>query len=185
MQMKNLEYLLLFCRIVVGMVFMLSVLGKIRALEVFKQTIVAFKILPYQFVNISTLIFIFAEAAVFFILLIGKSWIAVGFILAILLLSIFCLALISVLARRISTPCNCFGKNSKNDVSIHDIWRNLMIISVSLCGSVLAMTINVNGSRQIAFSEILLTAPAAIITVIFLVNFSDIVHLFSNSSKKT
>lgn len=126
-------YILAFCRIAIGLVFLLSGIGKARNLARFRQTINSFRLLPERFSSGAALLFLLSEFAVVVLMLIGGPCLLPSFLLAALLLAIFCAALASVLARAIKTSCNCFG-SSEQEVSGADLWRNGGLILCALCG---------------------------------------------------
>src|ERR1700737_4006721 len=125
-------YILAFCRVTTGLVFAISSLSKARDIPTFKQAVLGFRLLPQHLSGPLAILFLCGEFTVVLLVTIGGSLLLSGFVLATLLLLIFCGALASVLARRLQTACNCFGSSEKN-VSSADIWRNLGFI---LCASV-------------------------------------------------
>src|SRR5690348_3348391 len=117
-------YLLAFCRVVIGLVFAISSLGKARDLAQFQEAIAGFRLLSRRMSNLAAFLFLGGECTVVALMVIGGPFLFPGFALAILLLLLFCTALASVLIRRIQTACNCFGSTRK-PVTRVDIWRNL------------------------------------------------------------
>ncbi len=122
--MSNGVYTTTFCRIVILFVFGWSFLGKVRDISSFINTIRNFSLLPKWFHPVAAIIFMLCELAVVVIMVLGRRMLVFGFLLALLMLMIFCVAILSVLIRRIKTPCNCFGP-SKKIVDLTDIVRNL------------------------------------------------------------
>jgi hypothetical protein len=78
-------------------------------------------------------LFLDGEFAVVALVSIGDPLLIFGFSLAIGLLLLFCLALVSVLARGIRTTCNCFGTSTK-EISAFDVWRNIGLMICALAG---------------------------------------------------
>lgn len=125
---------LIFSRLAIGLVFAASSLGKIRSFSTFEQAVKNFQILPPQFVRVSAYIFLGGEMTVVALMALGgKLLLMAGFGLAILLLAIFCIALFTVLGRKLQVPCNCFGSSQK-PASRADIWRNVGFIACALVG---------------------------------------------------
>ena len=124
-------YLQIFCRVVIGLVFTISFLGKAFHLSSFQRSILAFNILPARFSRPAALLFLSGEGAVVILVGVGGSLLGLAFVLAILLLLVFSCALLSVLIRKLQTSCNCFGPTEKQ-VSSADIWRNIGFL---LCAS--------------------------------------------------
>ena len=136
------SYGVVFCRLVIGLVFALSFIGKVRDIPTFEQTIRRFKLLPGWLSRATALVFLGGEAAVVVAMLphprlLSQFWerkvITGGFLLAALMLLAFCAALASVLIRKIYTSCNCFGASEK-PVSPYDMVRNVGFIVCALGG---------------------------------------------------
>src|SRR5579871_6128532 len=106
-------YLLAFCRMATGLVFATAIFGKMRDVAAFQQALYGFHLLSRRLSNLAALLFLGGEVAVVLLLLIGGPFLLYGFALAILLLLIFCMALASVLVRKLHTSCHCFGVSSK------------------------------------------------------------------------
>lgn len=126
-------YVLTFCRVVIGLVFVLSGIGKARDIAQFRQIIQTFNLLPRSLYSVAAALFLGGEFAVVALVFIGGPVLIFGFSLAIGLLLLFCCALVSVLAREIHTACNCFGTSTK-EISTFDVWRNIGLIICSLAG---------------------------------------------------
>lgn len=120
-------YTVAFCRIVIGLVFVISFVGKVLNIPEFKQTIAKFGILPERLNSVGTFAILGCELGVVLLVSIGGVYLGFGFALAACLLLVFCIALVSVLARRIQTPCNCFGA-TEQPVSSSDVWRNVVFM---------------------------------------------------------
>jgi len=168
------SYVLAFCRVAIGLLFLFSGMGKLRDLSQFQQTITNFRLLPAQMSYPTSLLFVSAEVAVVPLVALGGRFLLPGFLLALLLLLIFVGALISVLLRKIQTPCNCFGSNEKS-VTQADIWRDTVFLLCALGGSVL--TLGRMGREQLELLTWLLIAGMAIIFVLTASFLDDIVQL--------
>jgi hypothetical protein len=168
-------YLMTFCRIAVGIVFLISSLTKVRSISNFEQTIVNFNILPKRFARATALLFLVGECTTVIFLTLGGGFISYGFGLAVLLLLSFSLAMGYVLARGIRVSCNCFGP-SRTAVSSHDLWRNAGFALCSLIGFSLSWRLN---GEEWKFNAIELTfvSLGAIVFVAIWVNLKEIVHL--------
>ena len=128
-----LPYLLTFCRLVIGLVFVISFVGKVRDVGQFAATIGRFDLLPRRWTQTAALLFLGGEAAVVILLIAGGPLLPLAFALATLLLLLFSLALLSVLRRGIETSCNCFGASEK-PLTYYDVGRNAGFIACSLLG---------------------------------------------------
>lgn len=126
-------YVQSFCRIAVGLAFLISSVSKARDFSLFVQTIVQFNVLPKYLGRSAALLILGGEFMVVLFLSIGGELLGGGFIFATILLSVFSLALASVLIRKNKISCGCFGKNS-TIVSGYDILRNLGFIICAVIG---------------------------------------------------
>jgi hypothetical protein len=174
-----LSYLLFFSRFGIIIVFTASTIGKLRNISKFEQAIANFQIMPRKYIRIITYIVFLGEIATVSSLIMGGMFLSIGFLLAIFLLLVFSATLLSVLARGIQTPCNCFGP-SQRPVSIHDVWRNISFIVYTLAGLVALLIL---GSSQIKLSlvDLGLLGLMAVVFVVLLAHLSDFVELFSTS----
>src|SRR5262249_19701317 len=127
-------YVQVFCRSTIVLIFLFSFLGKMRSVVTFQHTVTNFAILPTWLDRPVALLFLLAEALVLVLLLLGGPFLLPGYLFATALLLIFCLGMLSVLIRRISTSCSCFGPSNKPISSI-DLVRNVgfMICAVAGC----------------------------------------------------
>jgi len=123
----------IFCRGVLILVFLFSFAGKVRHMAIFEQTITNFALLPGQQSRPVALLFLLAEALVVVLLVVAGPLLLPGYLLAAALLLLFCVALLSVLIRHISTTCSCFGPTT-TPVSPIDIVRNTGFIACALGG---------------------------------------------------
>lgn len=171
-------YLLAFCRLVIGLVFVVSFLTKARHLTVFEQTITRFALLPRRFSRTLARLFLGGELLVVVLIALGGPVLAAGFGLAIILLLLFSGALVSVLRREIRTSCNCFGTSEK-PVAASDVGRNagLLLCAILGCAS-LAGANSDNGRLSLAEWGIL--GLGATVFVALLLNLSDILQLFGH-----
>ena len=167
-------YLLAFCRIALGLVFLVSSLSKARDMAQFRAAIRAFHLLPPALSEMAALLFIGGECVVVVLLGIGGPLLLPAFILAGGLLLLFSLALISVIARKIQTACHCFGPSVKL-VSRADVWRN---VGFMLCvlGGIAALTWTRAPSISLSLSEWVLTGLGAVVFVVIWIQLGEIVQ---------
>lgn len=167
-------YIVAFCRITVGLVFALAVVGKGRNFPQFVQTIAHFRIVPQQLTGSAAIVLLSTEIIVALLMLIGESLLWIGFALATLLFLIFSVALASVLKRQISTPCNCFGATTKA-VSHLDVWRNIGHMVYALSG--LAALMLADTGLMLSFIGWLLMAFAATLSVVVWLQLGELIQL--------
>jgi hypothetical protein len=167
-----LPYALTFARTAVGLVFVLSVIGKLRDLPGFVRAVAGFQLLPRPLVPAAALLFLAGEVIVVGLLLFGGPFLAAGFGLVLGLLLLFSLALATVLARGLQTPCHCFGASDKA-ISGYDLWRNLGFMTVALLGlgALSAEPISLN------WVEFGLVSLMATVCVIFAARLGEIIEL--------
>ncbi|MBV9791119.1 MAG: hypothetical protein JOZ51_23185 [Chloroflexi bacterium] len=162
-------HLLLFCRIALALIFAVSALGKARDVAAFREAIADFKLLPAGLVSAAAWGFLVGEVAVVLLMLAGGALLGLGFVLAIVLLALFAVALLLVLQRRIKVTCNCFGR-SEQHVSPYDVLRNLLLIGCSLLGLALVA----ETGATINSAEVVLIALMAAAFTLCVTNLADI-----------
>lgn len=171
-------YLLLFCRTVIGLVFVVSFGGKVLNPPKFRDTILDFHLLPRQLGGFAAVFFLISEFAIVAGMALGGSFLFPAFTGALFLLFLFSSAIISVLARKMHTSCNCFGV-SKKPVSPIDVWRNVGfgLCALGGCGALLwVQKIPTNAIGPMWMP----VALGAGIFVLVWMQLGEIVQLFSN-----
>jgi len=123
-------YLLIFCRIVLGLLFFFAFLGKAPNLPPFERTISSLEILPERFSRLAPLLFLIGELAVILFLALDGPLLGPGFALAALLL----LGLMLAHRQKIEMPAHKAGVMQKPR-SDYDLWRNAGFIGCALVGS--------------------------------------------------
>jgi hypothetical protein len=164
-----------FCRIALGSMFGYSFLCKAFNVPAFEQAIIRFRLIPTPLCRLAALVFLCSELAMAVLMLLGGTTLGLGFLLAALLLLVFSATLVSVLARKIQTTCNCFGPKER-PVSIFTVGRNIVFI---VCAGV-GWSIFTASSEQpanLGLAEWALIGAAAIAFVMFWTEFDSIVSL--------
>lgn len=174
MQPSLMSYLAAYCTAVIGLAFTISFIRKLPALPQFEQAVAGFRLLPRRWSKVAALLFLAVEALIPLLMIFGGPFLAMGLILACLLLFIFSIALASVLLRRIRTTCNCFGA-SGDTVSVYDIGRNVVLIGCALLG--LASLPGGAGLHNFGLVEWVVILFAAAIPLAILLSMRDIVQL--------
>lgn len=171
------SYGIAFCRWAIGLVFVLSCTGKLNNVTAFANTISRFKLLPVYLIRFAAWLVLASEAIVIVTMLIGGRLLAWGFLLAILLLVVFCFALLSVLLRRIQTPCNCFGASSNTPVSSLEIVRSLIFSCYAIGGYGLLLMAK-EKLETLGILDWCLTGIIASVFVLILVRLKEFVRVF-------
>ncbi|MBL1131248.1 MAG: hypothetical protein HND44_22685 [Chloroflexi bacterium] len=130
------SYLLTFTRLAAAFIFALSAANKWRDFPAFTQAIVNFQILPGRGVKPAAVLLATAELAVVAMMLLGGPFLLPGFLLALALLSLFTVALMSVLTRGLHTSCNCFSATAR-PITAFQVWRNGSFIGCIAAGCLL------------------------------------------------
>lgn len=172
-----------FCRIAIGIVFLLSFGSKIRNTAQFQRSIAGFRLLSRKLSDVAAILSLGGELAVVLCLLIGGELLLPGFGLAVLLLLVFSIALISVLVRKLSISCNCFGA-SEEPVVVADVWRNVGLIACAVAGY--SSTAWVQGNEQsLGIGEWLLAGISALVLSLLWLQLRNIVQLFSDDDSSS
>lgn len=169
-------YLLFSFRIFIGIIFSFSSIGKMRDVSVFQKTLVRFQVLPKKLIKPVALFIIIGEITVVFFMIIGESFLSIGFALATFLLLAFSTSLIFVLRKNISTTCNCFGADEK-PISYYDVYRNGCFLLGTLGGWIISLAKD-GGSETTNLAGLSLASILAVILAIILLNLQDIIQTF-------
>jgi hypothetical protein len=174
----NLEYyVLLSLRYFVGLIFLLSSISKLSNIPEFQQSITNFKILPRRMSYPLALAFLFGEIIAFILLMFGQNIFFIwGVIQAFILLTLFSLALSSVLFRGIATTCNCFGETKEN-VSLFHLLRNIGLLFILI---MMIITFMRNGFQAVSMLDFLLLAPMAFIFALIYLNLNEFFRILLN-----
>lgn len=169
------SYLLVFCRTVIGVVFTSSFFTNCQDIPQFMQTVARFDLLPKPLSKLAAIFFLSSEFAIVLLIILGGRFLTIAFASAALLLSLFAIALVSVLVRRIQTPCNCFG-SSKRPVSVYDVWRNVGLTSLAGLGLWLLEASDA-AEAHLAFGELVLVGLVAVAFVLLWINLGEVISL--------
>lgn len=165
---------LMLMRLIIGLMFLVSVVNKLAHLDDFEATMSSFDILPQRFNRVGMLLVVSGEGSVVCLLVLGGTGLILGFALALTNLTLFTFAMRSVIQRQLSVACNCFGV-SKNLISQATLWRNGVFIACAAIG--LLMSVNVP-QGSLGVTEFILLGGVASICVLILIHFEDLAYLF-------
>lgn len=132
----HLEVAILFiARLYLGLVFLLSALGKITNMRDFLRGVVKYRILPERVAKVFGFILPWVELGVAFALIIGMALPVAG-VLASLLLICFIVAVNLNLRYEREVKCNCYGIAGTKTISWGTIVRNflLLLLAVTVIG---------------------------------------------------
>lgn len=169
-------YVQAFCRILLGLIFLLSSVGKLRDMVGFRKAINNFQIFPPQFDHLIARLFVGCEIIVVILLVIGGPMLLYGFFLAIFLLTVFSSALVSVLIRKLSISCHCFGSSTRS-VSLLDIWRNIGLLLCALFDLLTLVKVQHSPVRLDLFAWLFIGGLAVIVALVW-TQLGEIIQLF-------
>ncbi|GGL51664.1 MauE/DoxX family redox-associated membrane protein [Planomonospora parontospora] len=136
------EYVLVCCRLLVGVVFAVSAAGKLRGRGAYASFRAAVgelaprvPLLPRRLVPPAVVAGELAAA----VLLAVPAAAGAGFAIAVVLLGAFTIAIAAAVRSRRRVSCNCFGSPSA-PVGPAQLVRNGILLTASLAGTVLAFT---------------------------------------------
>lgn len=168
-----------FCRMTIGLVFLIAVLGKIGNLQSFINTVIDFNIFPYKSSKILANVIIGLEILIVLFMFTNNDMLLWGWTISLILLTSFSLAMLIAIIRRKDISCRCFGLSGEK-VSFIDIFRNFLLILCSLIGlSIYTFTTK----TWLPLNEIqgLLLILTTITCTLILVFIKDIVYLIKNA----
>lgn len=125
--------LVLLCRLVLGIVFIVSALGKLLDPPDFAHAAAAFRILPAQTVNLFAMIMPWVEMICGALLIVNRKVPAAALILASLNV-VFIAVIVSAMVRGLDIDCGCFSllAKEKAGLSIWLIVRDLVFLALCL-----------------------------------------------------
>lgn len=165
-------YLALFCRLLVGGLFAVSALAKLRDVAGFRAALSGYRLLPRAAEPAVVVAVIVAEALVP-VLLGFRMTAPLGLVLAAVLLAGFAVAMASVLRRGLATDCGCVGRGST--VRRAHLWRNLVLVAVCLAGAAAAPQAGAVTDPAVV-AVLAVAAGCGVATLVF---FDDLLLLFS------
>ncbi len=110
----------LLCRLVLGVVFIISALGKLLDPQDFAHATAAFRILPVQTVNLFAMVMPWVEMICGTLLIVNRKVPAAALILAGLNV-VFIAVIVSAMARGLDIDCGCFSLLAKEKAGL-SIW---------------------------------------------------------------
>ncbi|MCD6352608.1 MAG: DoxX family membrane protein [Proteobacteria bacterium] len=124
-------YTALFCRIVLGGIFICASWDKILNPEQFAGTVENYLILPTESVNLFAIILPWLEL-ICGIFLISGLFTGGTTLVIIFMMTGFLIALSSVLIRGIDTSCGCFSSNGTHSINILFLVRDTILFACAL-----------------------------------------------------
>ncbi len=128
------EAVLLVVRLVVGGMFLVALVAKLRDLPSFRSAVRGFRVVPRHLERPVAVAVLGAEAAVVLLLLV-RATAVLGLALAAVLLVAFATGMARVVARGDRVPCGCFGRSAAPIGRAHVV-RNALLATASAAGLV-------------------------------------------------
>jgi hypothetical protein len=123
-------FLVLLIRIFLGIVFLLSGLGKLRQFTAFKKAVVDYRILPIRLARIYALCLPWIELAVGLLFLLNLALHLALFITFFLLIGFVVALVVNLRANRL-LKCHCYGLLGHNQISWGTVIRNLILLTLT------------------------------------------------------
>jgi len=172
-------YVISFCRVAIGIIFLVAFTGKVSHINTFAHTVARFDMLPSRYIGAATLLFLSSEALIVMAMLIAGPLLPSGFALAIVLLTIFTLALRRALARSLQASCNCFGDTDKT-ISRYDVWRNYSFILLALLAWGISIQAPQNSTTLNILEWFVIVIPAIGLTTVWM-HLEEIFQIFQQN----
>jgi hypothetical protein len=165
-------YVDVFCRCVIGVVFLVSAWSKRPgSFKEFSDSLAAMRLLPARSVVPVAAFVVFVEAAVVLLMVLLP---APGFALAVVLLLAFAGSIGVVLRRGVQASCRCFGGSGAAPFRPHHIVRNLVLVAVAVAGLVAVLT-----GPALTWQAAALGAVPGAVVALLVTRLDDLVALFA------
>jgi DoxX len=172
-------YLALACRCAIGVVFLVSVSGKLHSRQAFLVFVSWLAALPVPVVRGrprgSAAVMAAAEALI--VILVALPWtVRPGLALAAVVLAVFSAGTWLAVARGTDTPCQCFGASTSPLGRRHAV-RDALLGAVAVAGAAAAVS---GGARPAAAA---LSLGAGLMTAAFALFLDDLAALFEHTGE--
>ncbi|MBP2706975.1 hypothetical protein JOL79_24625 [Microbispora sp. RL4-1S] len=182
---ESVDYLLLACRMTVGLTFLVSVASKVRGRESWSRFAEATaRLLPGRTAArrpaarrpaAAVPAVVAAVEAAVVVLAAVPATAPAGFALALAALAAFSFVIRGAIRRGLAVPCRCFGGRNL-PVGPADLARNAVLATVALCGLTLTVLVPTGGTVEPAGAVV--AALAALLVTVLVVLSGDIADLF-------
>jgi Methylamine utilisation protein MauE len=169
---------LLFSRCLLGLVFLVSSLSKVRAPVPFVESVRDLRLIPIRQVKAVAVLTIAVEAATVVLLVVPSGTAnATGFAMAAVALGAFTAAIVVTVRRGTVAGCRCFG-GSAAPFGWHHVVRNGLLLAAAAAGAYASAA----GSAPPSLPAGLLAVPAGVVCAALVVRLDDLVDVFSAST---
>jgi len=132
--MKNIlnnEYVLLICRIVVGLMFIVVSVGKIAHPEEFANEIANYQILPNVFINIFAIIIPWIELFAGTLLIFGVQTKASSLVIGAMTI-VFTTAVVIAMAKGLNIECGCYSNIASQQIGLPKVLENVGLLVLTI-----------------------------------------------------
>jgi uncharacterized membrane protein YphA (DoxX/SURF4 family) len=173
-------YVVLICRCLIGFVFVISALSKIRNRAAFQSFVTWLGSLPIPGRGRPIIPFavVVAEVATAIMVWIPAVTTA-GLALAACVMALFTLGVIAVLRSGMYVPCLCFGP-SATPLGIPQLARNAVLCAIAAVGAVLSS----RNQGPIEMGGLTLAVGVAVVVTVFAVLLDDLIGLFESEQEE-
>ncbi|WP_188195152.1 MauE/DoxX family redox-associated membrane protein [Nonomuraea sp. SYSU D8015] len=172
------DYAVLICRSLLGLVFAVSALSKLRGRAPFAEFATSIRrlgIVPRGSVTAAAAGILVAEVAVVVALAVPAT-VPAGFVLAAAVLAVFIGTISAAVRRGTTAPCLCFGASSRTLGPRH-IVRNTILLAVSLAGGAGGVFA---GAGPLEPAGLALGLFVAAVLTVLIIRMDDLVGLFAD-----
>jgi hypothetical protein len=167
------DYLRVGCASIIGWVFLVSAVSKLRGYREFRKSLPALAPVRPGLLRPLAVVVVVSEATVPILLLIPSAM-SYGFWLSCGLLCAFSAAIAAALRRGRRVPCRCFGASS-TPLGAGHLVRNTIILITAVMGVVAP-------SVHPPAAGVAVAIGTGLVGAILIIAFDDIVYLFARSS---
>lgn len=163
------------CQATVAVTFAASAVGKLngrQAYAAFRSWLSTAAGIPSHLAGHAAVAVVVAEVATAAVMVVPRL-VPAGFALAALLLAAFTVGVVSMVRRRVRTPCRCFGSGRRPPGAWH-VARNVTLLAVATAGGGMSLA---GTEPPAAVPEIVLAAVAGTTVALLLINVEEVVGL--------
>lgn len=132
------EGVFLVVRLVVGGMFLLALVAKLRDLPSFRSAVRGFRVVPRHLERTTAVAVLGVEAAVVLLVAV-RATAAIGLAVAVVLLAAFATGMARVVARGDRVACGCFGRSAA-PISRAHVARNVLLATAAAAGLAAGLT---------------------------------------------
>jgi hypothetical protein len=167
------EYVVLFSKAMLITAFGFSFLGKVRDIHQFRRTVSNFHLVPESLIDFVVPLVLASELLTVILLLAHQTLASLGFVLAIVQLTLFSLALLYALIRKLNISCNCFGADDRT-ISPFNLIRNGGFLFFAIAGVATLLTLE---TYSLSFVETSIATLFAVPFAILWIEIEGIVQI--------